>query len=71
MVVYGFLSYENRKVYIPNKELMDKFAEMLQREPSLGYVYRLAKESGRVLAVGIGYDKEKKEHRCKVEIWGQ
>ena len=39
MVVYGFLSYEKGKVYIPNKELMDKFAEMMQREPSLGYVY--------------------------------
>lgn len=23
--------------------------------------------SGRVLAVGIGYDKRTKEHRCKVE----
>ena len=45
MVVYGFLSYENGKVSIPNKELMDRFDEMLQREPSLGYVYRLARAS--------------------------
>lgn len=29
MVVYGFLSYGNGKVSIPNKELGDKFAEML------------------------------------------
>lgn len=28
MVVYGFLSYENGKVSIPNKELMEKFADM-------------------------------------------
>ena len=56
MVVYGFLSYENGKVYIPNKELMDKFAEMLQREPSLGYVYRLAKESGRMLEATLHGD---------------
>ena len=49
MVVYGFLSYENGCVSIPNKELMDKFADMLKKEPSLGYVYRLAKESGRML----------------------
>lgn len=35
MVVYGFLSYENGKVSIPNKELMDRFDEMLQRESSL------------------------------------
>lgn len=30
MVVYGFLSYENGKVSIPNKELMDRFSDMLQ-----------------------------------------
>ena len=47
MVVYGFLSYENGKVSIPNKELMDRFDEMLQRESSLGYVYRLAQASDR------------------------
>lgn len=29
MVVYGFLSYLNGCVSIPNKELMDKFAEMM------------------------------------------
>lgn len=45
MVVYGFLNYEKGKVSIPNKELMDKFAAMLQKESSLGYVYRLAHES--------------------------
>lgn len=49
MVVYGFLSCENGQVSIPNKELMDKFADMLKKEPSLGYVHRLAKESGRML----------------------
>ncbi len=49
MVVYGFLSYENGTVSIPNRELMEKFSDMLQREPSLGYVYRLAKESQRML----------------------
>lgn len=49
MVVYGFLSYENGKVVIPNKELMDKFDDMIQKEVSLGYIYRLAKESERML----------------------
>ncbi len=48
MVVYGFLSYKDGYVSIPNKELMDKFADMIQKETSLGYVYRLAKESGRL-----------------------
>ena len=42
MVVYGFLSSEQGKVFIPNQELMDQFEEMLLKEPSLGYVYRLA-----------------------------
>lgn len=50
MVVYGFLNYENGCVAIPNKELMDKFAEMVQKEVSLGGVYQLTKESGRMLA---------------------
>ena len=48
MVVYGFLSYEDGKVRIPNKELMNKFDDMIQKEESLGYVYRLAKESERL-----------------------
>ncbi|MCI9614986.1 MAG: AAA family ATPase [Dorea sp.] len=49
MVVYGFLNYEDGHVSIPNKELMDNFAELVQREPSLGNVYRLTKESERML----------------------
>ena len=49
MVVYGFLNYENGYVSIPNKELMDRFSDMLQKEPSLGYVHRLASESSRML----------------------
>ena len=49
MVVYGFLNYENGCVFIPNKELMDQFADMLRKEPSLGYVHRLAAESERML----------------------
>ena len=35
MVVYGFLNYENGCVSVPNKELMDKFAEVAQKEASL------------------------------------
>lgn len=113
MVVYGFLSYENGKVSIPNQELMEKFSDMLQKETSLGYVdfifyperdksadgiilelkvdhtpeeaisqikkkkYELrffgkvAEKrvyTGRVLVVGIGYDKKEKKHHCKVEV---
>ncbi len=50
MVVYGFLNYENGCVSIPNKELMDKFAQMAEKEASLGTVYNLTRESGRMLA---------------------
>ena len=58
MVVYGFLSYENGRVSIPNKELMDRFADMLQKEKSLGYVYQLAKESGRMLTATLNGDTQ-------------
>lgn len=58
MVVYGFLSYEDGKVSIPNRELMGKFDEMLQTEPSLGYVYRLAKESERMLKATLALDTD-------------
>lgn len=50
MVVYGFLNYDSGYVSIPNRELMGKFVEVVQREPSLGNVYRLTRESGRMLA---------------------
>ncbi len=43
------MNYENGYVCIPNKELMDKFLDMARREPSMGNVYRLTKESGRML----------------------
>ena len=56
MVVYGFLSYENGTVSIPNKELMDHFSDMLKREKSLGYVYQLAKESEKMLRATLSGD---------------
>lgn len=58
MVVYGFLSYENGYVSIPNKELMDRFHDMLCKEPSLGYVHRLAKESERMLYATLNGDTQ-------------
>lgn len=58
MVVYGFLSYENGKVSIPNHELLEKFVDMLQKEPSLGYVYRLMKESERMLQATLCGDTD-------------
>ena len=56
--VKGFLTSEKGRIFIPNKELMDTFKDMLRREPSLGYVYRLAKESERMLEAAIAGDTE-------------
>lgn len=58
MVVYGFLTYENGKIMIPNKELMGKFADMLKKEPSLGYIYRLAKASDNMLKATLAGDTD-------------
>jgi len=49
MVVYGLLTYEDGHVSIPNKELMDSFAAMMKKEKSLGYIYRLANASAKML----------------------
>ena len=56
MVVYGFLSYLNGKVSIPNRELMEKFDALLVKNESLGYVYRLAKESEKMLKATLAGD---------------
>lgn len=58
MVVYGFLSYADGYVSIPNKELMDKFTDTVQKEKSLGYVHRLARESARMLSATKAMDTE-------------
>ncbi len=49
MVIYGLLTYDTGAVLIPNKELMDKFNELLLSKESLGYVYNLAKKSEQML----------------------
>ena len=49
IVVYGLLTYENGEVFIPNKELLDKYNELLRTNDSLGYVYKLARESEKML----------------------
>lgn len=56
LVVYGFLSYEDGNVSIPNRELMNQFANMIQKENSLGYLNRLARESDRMLKATLAGD---------------
>lgn len=56
MVLLGFLSYGKGYVRIPNNELMSQFDDMLQTEPSLDYVYRLALKSQQVLEATLKMD---------------
>lgn len=56
MVVYGLLTYDDGKVYIPNRELMDQFRKLVMTKDSLGYVYRLAKESEKMLKATLDGD---------------
>lgn len=56
MVIYGLLTYENGEVLIPNKELMDKYTELLISKDSLGYVYQLARKSEQMLQATIAGD---------------
>lgn len=58
MVVYGLLTYENGQVFIPNKELMDKFNELLLTKASLGYVHQLALKSELMLQATLHGDTE-------------
>ncbi len=58
MVIYGLLTYIEGKVFIPNKELMDKFKELVMSKESMGYVYRLANESKRMLAATLRGETE-------------
>lgn len=48
MVVYGFLSYHNNELRIPNRELMEKFERVLKRE-SMGAIAEITKQSKAML----------------------
>ena len=56
MVIYGLLTYEDGEVFVPNKELMLKYEELLLNKESFGYVYRLAKESAKMLRATLAGD---------------
>lgn len=58
MVVYGLLTYEDGAVFIPNKELMRKFEEVLLKKESFGYIHNLAKESMKMLNATLAGDTE-------------
>ena len=56
MVIYGLLTYEDGKVFIPNREIMDQFRLLLMSKESFGYVYNLARESEKMLKATIAGD---------------
>lgn len=58
MTVYGFLSFEKGCARIPNHELMERFDEMLRKEPSLGYIHHLAQESEKMLHATLSGDTD-------------
>ncbi len=61
MVVYGFLNYEDGKVHIPNRELLDEFAKTIRERENLGYINRLAVESDRMLRATLKGDTKTME----------
>lgn len=58
MVVYGFLSYHDGYIQIPNHELMEKFQNVLTRN-SMGEVKTIVEESKEMLAATLSMDEKK------------
>ena len=58
MVVYVLLTYEDGRVFIPNRELMAKYEELLLHKESLGYIYELASISNKMLYATLHGDTE-------------
>ncbi|MCI8648493.1 MAG: AAA family ATPase, partial [Firmicutes bacterium] len=58
MVVYGFLSYHEEELQIPNHELMLKFQRVLSRS-SMGGISEIVKQSKAMLQATLTEDEEK------------
>ena len=58
MVVYGFLSYHDGYLRIPNHELMEKYQRVLARE-SMGEVRQVVEQSKEMLAATLSGDAER------------
>lgn len=58
MIVYGLLTYHNGQASIPNKELMDKFDELLMEKQEMGYVHQLARRSEAMLKATLAGDTD-------------
>ncbi|MBQ3601455.1 MAG: AAA family ATPase [Lachnospiraceae bacterium] len=60
MIIYGFLSYYDTFVSIPNRELMTKF-EIVLEDSSMGYIAKLAQNSNKMLEATLTGDTDKME----------
>lgn len=60
MIIYGFLSYYDGYVTIPNREIMKKFQKALA-DKRIGYIAELAKESEFMLEATLNKDTNKME----------
>lgn len=58
MVVYGFLSYYDGYLKIPNRELMEKFQRVLARS-SMGEIREIVDSSKEMLAATLAQDERK------------
>lgn len=58
MVVYGFLSYHDGFIKIPNHELMEKFEEVMSRK-SMGAIRDIVTRSKEMLSATLNCDAEK------------
>ncbi len=58
MAVYGFLSYYNGHLNIPNHELMEKYQHVLSRD-SMGEVRQIAERSKEILKATLDENSEK------------
>lgn len=58
MAVYGFLSYYGGEIRIPNRELMEKYQEVLTRK-SMGEVKAVVERSEDMLKATLQCDEEK------------
>ena len=56
MITYGFLTYYDGKISIPNKEILEKFKILLSEENDLSYYYKMIKNSDNMIKATLEKD---------------
>ena len=76
LIHLGYLAYDDEKqqCYVPNKEVTDELLKFnhtadtaIDQIKRKEYPVKIAEYTGNILLVGINYDKETKQHSCKIE----